>query len=145
MYRNPGSPKIQNSLCQLVYLVHSSDRYMMIQSYLPRCWSNVVNLCSLLCLCSNPNKSSHAVREVSRNKNLDCAQITKKKSIPRAVHYACLIPSTWKMGLIEQDFKLSLSKSPLVLFASWLEKNSTGFTCMYKNFEYSGCPFNNST
>ena len=102
MYINPGSRKIQNNLCQSIYLVHSSDRYMMIQSYLPRCWSDVANLCSLLCLCSNPNKSSHAVREISRNKNLDCEQITKKKSTPRAVHYACFIPSTWKWAWLSK-------------------------------------------
>ena len=102
MYRNPGLRKIQNNLCQSIYLVHSSDRYMMIQSYLPRCWSDVVNLCLLLCLCSNPNKSSHAVREISRNKNLDCEQITKKKSIPRAVHYARFKPSTWKWARLSK-------------------------------------------
>ena len=58
----PDSLKIQNTLCRyLIYLLHSSDRCMKIRSYLPRCLSNKVDPCPLLCLCSNPNKSSHAV------------------------------------------------------------------------------------
>ena len=108
----------------------------MMRSYLPRCLSYKVDPCPLLCLCSNPNKSSHAVREVSRNKNLDCEQITKKKSIFTSCSSCMFYTFNLKMGLIEQDFKLSLSRSPLVLFAIRLETNSTGCTCMYENFEY---------